>query len=70
MRKTWKEDLRDIHRQCFDIERDENGQPTGSVCKKSKGHDDKTRNTDPRRRAHFDPDHGRVIWGLPEADDS
>jgi hypothetical protein len=61
---TEKDSLKDIHRRCLNLERDESGEPTGNVCRKSRGHDDKKKVTDPRRRAHFDPDHGGVIWGL------
>jgi hypothetical protein len=52
--------LKDIHRKCLNLERDEGGNLTGNVCKKSYGH---VKATDPRRRAHFDPDRERV-WGL------
>jgi hypothetical protein len=59
---TLKDDLKDIHRKCLDIERDpESGEPTGRICRKSHGH---VKAKDPRRKAHFDPDHGGAIWGL------
>lgn len=57
-----KDELRDIHKLCLNAERDEDGDLTGAVCRKSWAHTDKTKNPDPRRRAHFDPDRER-IWG-------
>jgi len=58
---TRKDELKDIHRPCLNVERDEDGAPTGAICRKSRGHTSK--GLDPRRRAHFDPDRERV-WGL------
>lgn len=56
------EKIKDVHARCLKAERDEKGELTGAVCRKSRGHDDKETVTDPRRRAHFDPDRER-IWG-------
>lgn len=53
------------HTPCMNLEIGDDGRLTGAVCRKSKGHDDRRRNPDPRRRAHFDPDQD-VIWGYDQ----
>jgi len=58
-----KSGLMGIGQLCLNAERDENGNLTGAICQKSRGHASEGKNPDPRRRAHFDPDRERV-WGL------
>lgn len=50
-----------IHAQCFDRERDENGNLTGALCRRSDEHDREGNRLD--RRMHYDPDREH-FWGL------
>lgn len=61
--------LEGMHDQCEVLEFDESGMWTGAACMKSKGHDDPERNSDPRRRAHFDASMSR-IWSTDDAENA